>query len=157
MQRARPPPWPAPCPWAAVAVASAVAHVGAPVCSLRDSVPFAPSSPPPDIHPPQWRFDVPLATEAPPPGWAGVWFKPNPHVLLAPLDWVHVTVSPSLALTYPAPVFCPALGDCLLSVTRDNWDPRQTTKDASDVEDPSHIDDELAALSRSSDSDVDNV
>ena len=150
-----PPHWPAPLPWAAVAVASAFAHVGAPTYGPRDSVPFGPSAPPPDMNPPQWRFDVYVATEAPPPGWAGVCFKPNPDVLLAPPDWVHVTVSP-LALTYPAPVFCPALGDSLLSLTRDSWDPRQATEDASNAEDPAHIDDELVALSCSSDSEVEN-
>ena len=95
-----------------------------------------------------------LATEAPPPGWVGAWFKPNPDVLLAAPDWVHVTVSPSLALTYPALVFCPALRDSLLSLTRDSWDRRQTAADDLEVEDPTHIADQLAAaLSCSSDSD----
>ena len=41
-----PPLWPAPFPWAAVAVASAFAHVGAPACCPKDSVPFGHSSPP---------------------------------------------------------------------------------------------------------------
>ena len=117
-------------------------------------MPFGHSSPPPpDVHPPPWPFDVRLATEAPPPGWAGVWFKPNPDVLLAPPDWVHVTLSPSLALTYPARVLCPALGDALLSLTRDSWDPRQAAADAPEIEDPAHRANELAALSCSSDSD----
>ena len=73
-----------------------------------------------------------------------------------PQDWVQVTVSPSLALTYPALVFCPALGDALLSLTRDSWESRQAAADAPEVEDPTHITDELAALSCSSDSGVED-
>ena len=72
---------------------------------------------------------------------------------LAPPDWVHVRVSQSLALTYPALVFCPALGDSGLSLTRDSWDPTQAAADAPEVEDPMHIAEESAALSCSSDSD----
>ena len=49
-----PPYWPAPLSWAAVAVASAFAHMGAPAYGPRDSVPFGLSTPPP---PPRKRTE----------------------------------------------------------------------------------------------------
>ena len=64
--------------------------------ALRTPYPLAYPAPP---CIPRWHFDVCLSAEAPPPGWAGVWFKPDTEVLLAPL-----TASTSHC---PPPRLCP--------------------------------------------------
>ena len=75
-------------------------------------------------------------------------------MLLALPDWVHVTLSPSLALTYPAQIFCPALGDSLLSLTLDSWDPQPEDTPGPDAVEHDILREELSALSCDSDSDV---